>query len=221
MELDMMSSHDVANRGVFAVVGATGQQGGATARSLLVAGAGVRALVRDTNSAAASSLAEAGAELARADIEDVESLRAAFAGVAGLFAMTTMTGPGGTDGEVELGRSIGDAARDAAVPHVVYSSVGGAERGTGIPHFESKRRVEEHLVELGLSTTFVRPTFFMDNFASSGPHDEDGVLVLRSPSHRVCRCRWWRSRTSASWPPRRCSIPAGCRVAASRSPATN
>lgn len=176
-----MTSHDVADGGVFAVVGATGQQGGATARALLKAGAGVRALVRDTRSAAARGLSQAGAELARADIEDGQSLRAAFAGVAGLFAMTTMTGPRGTDGEVELGRSIADAARDADVPHVVYSSVGGAERRTGIPHFESKRRVEEHLVELGLSTTFVRPTFFMDNFATSGPQDEDGVLVLRSP----------------------------------------
>jgi len=44
-------------------------------------------------------------------------------------------------------------------PHVVYSSVGGAERHTGIPHFESKCRVEEHLTSLGLSVTFVRPTF--------------------------------------------------------------
>lgn len=166
--------------GVFAVVGATGQQGGATARALLDAGATVRALVRDTGSAAARTLAQAGAQLVRADLEDAESLRAAFSGVAGVFAMTTMTGPGGTDGEVRHGRAIGDAARDAGVPRVVYSSVGGAERATGIPHFESKRRVEEHLLELGLSTTFVRPTFFMENFAS-GPQEEDGTLVLRSP----------------------------------------
>lgn len=166
--------------GVFAVVGATGQQGGATARALLAAGTTVRALVRDTGSAGAKALAQAGVQLVRADLEDPQSLRAAFAGVDGLFAMTTMTGPDGTDGEVRQGRTIGDAARDAGVPHVVYSSVGGAERATGIPHFESKRRVEEHLLELGLSTTFVRPTFFMDNFAS-GPQEEDGTLVLRSP----------------------------------------
>jgi len=176
-----MSRRDVTHDDVFAVVGATGQQGGATARELLAAGASVRALVRDSDAPAARSLAEAGAVLTVAHLEDEESLRAAFTGVAGLFAMTTMTGPGGTVGEVGFGRSIGDAAREAAVPHVVYSSVGGAERHTGIPHFESKRRVEEHLTELGLPTTFIRPTFFMDNFASSGPQDEDGVLVLRSP----------------------------------------
>lgn len=167
--------------GVIAVVGATGQQGGATARALLAAGAQVRALVRDPGSPPATALAAAGASLVTADLRDGDSLRAAFTGADRIFAMTTMTGPGGTDGEIELGRAIGDAARAAEVGHVVYSSVGGAERGTGIPHFESKRRVEEHLLELGLPTTFVRPTFFMDNFRSSGPSEENGVLVLRSP----------------------------------------
>jgi uncharacterized protein YbjT (DUF2867 family) len=166
--------------GLFAVIGATGQQGGAAARALLGSGVRVRALVRDPDSSAARALVRAGAELARADLDDEKSLRAALAGVDGLFAMTTMTGPGGTDGEVRLGRAIADAAHAAAVPRVVYSSVGGAERSTGIPHFESKRRVEEHLVELGLPVTFVRPTFFMDNFAA-GPQEEDGTLVLRSP----------------------------------------
>jgi uncharacterized protein YbjT (DUF2867 family) len=168
-----------SHRRTFAVVGATGQQGGATVRALRGAGAGVRAVVRDPAAPRARGLADLGADLVRADIEDPDALRAAFDGVDGLFAMTTMTGPGGAEGEVALGRAIGDAARDAGVPHVVYSSVGGAERSTGIPHFESKRRVEEHLSALGLSTTVVRPTFFMDNFAS-GPQEEDGVLVLRA-----------------------------------------
>jgi uncharacterized protein YbjT (DUF2867 family) len=133
---------------VFAVVGATGQQGGATARALLTVGAGVRALVRDPQAGAAKALAQLGAQLVRADLADVDSLRAAFTGVDGVFAMTTLTGPQGTEGEVEHGRLIGDAARDSNVPHVVYSSVGGAERHTGIPHFESKRRVEEYLTSL-------------------------------------------------------------------------
>jgi uncharacterized protein YbjT (DUF2867 family) len=166
---------------VFAVVGATGQQGGATARALLAAGAGVRALVRDPQAGAAQALGQLGAQLTRADLEDADRLRAAFTGVDGVFAMTTFAGPRGTEGEVEHGRLIGDAARGADVPHVLYSSVGGAERHTGIPHFESKRRVEEHLSSLGVPVTFVRPTFFMDNFNRSGPQEQDGVLVLRSP----------------------------------------
>jgi uncharacterized protein YbjT (DUF2867 family) len=84
--------------------------------------------------------------------------------VDGLFAMTTFAGPKGTQGEVEHGRHIADAAREVGVAQVVYSSVGGAERATGIPHFESKRRVEEYMTAVGLPTRFVRPTFVMDNF---------------------------------------------------------
>lgn len=176
-----LGSNTGAQDRVFAVIGATGQQGGATARALLRAGAGVRAVVRDRHAATAEKLAAAGAQLVPADIEDAESLRAAFTGVDGVFAMTTFAGPTGVEGEVEHGRLIAEAAHAADVSHLVYSSVGGAERHTGIPHFESKRRVEEYLVSRGLAVTFVRPTFFMDNFAGSGPTEENGVLVLRSP----------------------------------------
>ena len=166
---------------MFAVVGATGQQGGATVRALQGRDAGVRALVRDPQAPAARALADSGAQVVQADIDDAASMRRAFAGVDGVFAMTTFAGPAGTSGEVEHGKRIADAAAAARVPHVVYSSVGGAERRTLIPHFESKRRVEEYLSASGLPTTFVRPTFFMDNFARSGPQPEGGVMVLRLP----------------------------------------
>lgn len=171
-----------ASQRLFAVIGATGQQGGATTRALLAAGARVRALVRDPQAQPAHALADRGAEAVRADIDDPASLRSAFTGVDGLFVMTTFAGPKGTQGEVEHGKQIADAAREVDLTHVVYSSVGGAERATGIPHFESKRRVEEYLSSLGLSTSFVRPTFFMENFASFfAPTQEDGVMVLRAP----------------------------------------
>jgi uncharacterized protein YbjT (DUF2867 family) len=162
----------------YAVVGATGQQGGATARALLAAGAGVRALVRDPATDAATALRDEGAELARADLTDPDSLRAAFTGVDGAFAMTTSFTPRGTEGEVADGTRIADAAKAAGLPHLVYSSVGGAERRTGIGHFESKRRVEEYMGELGLPATIVRPVFFMENLR---PTREHGEVVLRLP----------------------------------------
>ncbi|MDQ4011612.1 MAG: NmrA/HSCARG family protein [Actinomycetota bacterium] len=171
-----------ASQRLFAVIGATGQQGGATARALLAAGAGVRALVRDPRAQPARALADQGAEVVGADIDDPASLRSAFTDVDGLFAMTTFTGLKGSEGEVEHGMQIADAAREVGVPQVVYSSVGGTERATGIPHFESKRRVEEYMSFLGLSTSFVRPTFFMENFTYFlAPQQEDGVVVLRAP----------------------------------------
>lgn len=163
---------------IYAVVGATGQQGGATTRALLGAGAGVRALVRNTDSPAAKALEQAGADLVRADLTDPASLRAAFDGVDGVFAMTTSFTERGTDGEIEDGVRIADAAVASGVGHLVYSSVGGAERETGVPHFESKRRVEEHIATLAISATIVRPVFFMENLA---PTEEDGTTILRLP----------------------------------------
>lgn len=168
--------------GPIAVVGATGQQGGAVASALLGQGAKVRALVRDTATERAQSLARAGAEVAVSDLDEPETVVDALRGVGAVFAMTTFAGPAGTDGEVRHGQALADAIREAGVERVVYNSVGGAERATDVPHFESKRRVEERLEALGLHTTFVRPTFFMDNFATfSRPSVEHDGLVVRLP----------------------------------------
>jgi uncharacterized protein YbjT (DUF2867 family) len=54
----------------------------------------------------------------------------------------------------------------AGVQHFVYGSVGGAERKTGVPHFESKWKVEEHIRRIGLPATIVRPVFYMENLSS-------------------------------------------------------
>ena len=177
-----MTTISTRSRRPIALVGATGLQGGATARALLGANAPVRALARRTDSDTAHALTELGADLVAADLNDPEGLRAAFTGVDGVFAMTTPGHDQRTDLEVTHGHAIADAAAAASVPHVVYSSVGGAERHTGIPHFDSKRDVEEYLVARGLSTTFVRPVFFMDNFAQfMTPTMEDGTLMVRIP----------------------------------------
>jgi uncharacterized protein YbjT (DUF2867 family) len=57
-----------------------------------------------------------------------------------------------------------EAAKRQGVGHFVYSSVGSADKETGIPHFESKVEVEEHLRSSGLRYTIVRPVFFMENW---------------------------------------------------------
>jgi uncharacterized protein YbjT (DUF2867 family) len=170
----------------FAVVGATGQQGGAVVDALLAAGQPVRALVRDPTSVRSRALAAREVTLAHADQDDTDSMVAALTGVTALFLMTTFAGPEGTAGEIEHGRATADAAVRAGVPRVVYSSVGGAERSSGVPHFESKRRIEEHLAEV-IPASFVRPTFFMENLAPTfgGSGDSDGEFVLRLPMSRA------------------------------------
>jgi uncharacterized protein YbjT (DUF2867 family) len=163
-----------------AVIGATGKQGGAVVTALLDRGVPVRAVVRDA--AKADQLAARGVDVALADQDDGKSLRRAFTGVAAVFAVTTFTGPLGTEGEVAHGRAIADAARDAQVAHLVYTSVGAADRATGILQFESKGRIEQYLHEVGVPTVVVRPTFFMDNFLNLFiPTIEDGQVVLRAP----------------------------------------
>jgi uncharacterized protein YbjT (DUF2867 family) len=95
--------------------------------------------------------------------------------------MTTFTeDAGGTEGETRRGRTVADSAARAGVPHVVYSSVGGAERHSGVPHFESKRRVEEALADV-VSASFVRPTFFMENLAGALKADDSAEFVFRFP----------------------------------------
>ncbi|MEV6948875.1 NmrA/HSCARG family protein [Streptomyces sp. NPDC051172] len=178
----------MSNRRTILVTGATGLQGGATARALLHRGHPVRALVRTPDSPAALELAARGAELVRGDLDDPRSLRRAMTDVDGVFSVQTFMTDAGVGGEVRQGRALAQAAADTGVPHVVYSSVGGAERSSGVPHFESKRAVERRLEELGVPHTVLRPTFFMDNFAAHPPQVEDGTLVLRlalRPSTRV------------------------------------
>lgn len=173
--------------GTVLVIGATGLQGGAVARELSARGRPVRALVRNPGSAAARQLEAQGVSLVRGDLDDPASVRESMTGVHGVFSVQNFE-LAGLGGEIRQGRTVARAAKDAGVAHVVYTSVGGAERAGGIPHFDSKYAVERYLRQLGVPTTVLRPTFFMDNFAAHGPQLVDGTLVLRlalKPDTRV------------------------------------
>ena len=154
------------------VSGATGQQGGAVARHLLAGDWPVRALSRDPAGAAAQTFAGSVAEVVKADLDDRASIEAALAGVHGVFSVQTPF-VGGVDAEVAQGVALAEAAEAASVAHFVYSSVGCAHRATGVPHFDSKWRIEQRIGELGLSATILRPSFFMDNFLM--PDSRNGI----------------------------------------------
>ncbi len=160
------------------VFGGTGRQGGAVARELLRRGRVVHALVRDPQTRAARRLADAGALLVRGDLDDDASLRSAMTGIHGVFSVQPFRTPGGVDAEERQGKAVSDAAADVGVAHLVYSSVGGAERASGIAHFESKWNVEQHIQKLGLPATVLRPTMFYDVFHDIGPRLVNGKLVL-------------------------------------------
>ena len=166
------------------VTGATGQQGGAVARELLAAGHSVRAMTRKPDGDAAQALAALGAEVVAGDLDDTASLAAALDGVWGVFAVQN-SWEAGIEGEEEQGKRIAQLAKDAGVQHFVYTSVGGADRKTGIPHFDNKFRVEEKVRSLGFpSYTVLRPVFFMENFLSPWykPAIDEGNLAISMPS---------------------------------------
>lgn len=165
----------------FAVLGATGAQGGAVVTALLEQGATVRGITRRTDSPAARRLADAGVQVVAADLSDPDSVRAAFTGVDGAYALTTPF-EDGPDAEVAQGQTILDAALAAHVPHLVFSSVADADQHTGIPHFESKARVEAALAESGLSHTIVGPSYFYDNMLGGLDDVKAGVLALALPA---------------------------------------
>jgi uncharacterized protein YbjT (DUF2867 family) len=167
-----------ATTGKVLVTGATGRQGGAVVELLGAAGYPVRAMTRDPESERARRLRAEGVEVVRADMTDRESMDRVMQGVDKVFAMATPFNPGGPEEEVVQGKTTGDAAAAAGVSHYVYSSVGDAERGTGIPHFDSKWAIEEHLRGLDLPLTVFRPVWFFENFTTFALQPTgDGYIV--------------------------------------------
>lgn len=153
----------MANQLKVLVTGATGKQGGHLVRELLERNYSIRALTRKPQSPAAQALAERGVTMVQGDFEDRGTLENAARGVDTVFAMST---PFGTDAKTEAreGMNVVRAASAVGVKHLVYSSVAGADRATGIPHFDSKFEVEKEIRRSGVPFTIVAPVFFMENF---------------------------------------------------------
>ncbi|MEU6579392.1 NmrA/HSCARG family protein [Nocardia sp. NPDC046763] len=166
-----------------AVTGATGAQGGATARALLTKGHQVRALTRFPDSPAAVALRELGAQIRYADFDNPEPLDTALSGADSLFAVTT---PFDTDTTVEIrhGKTLIDAAATAGLDHIVYTSAAHADRDTGVPHYDSKHAIEQHLRASGVPWTILGPAAFMDNYATGWTLDglRAGTFAWPMPS---------------------------------------
>ena len=153
----------MSNENVVLVTGGTGSQGGATVTHLLAAKkVRVRVLTRNLESPKAKSLAARGVELVKGDFEDVASLRTALAGVSAAFSVQQWTEKGGTAAEELNGKRFADAVKASGSPHLVYSSAEGVERNSGLGHYESKWAIEQHIRDLKLPATILRPVGFMD-----------------------------------------------------------
>jgi len=123
----------------------------------------LRALTFKAQGAAVQSLADQGIEVVKGNMEDPGSLEPAMRGVYGVYSVQDFWSVGARR-EVQQGKNVADAAKKAGVEHFVYSSVGGAERNSGIDHWESKWEVENYIRKLGLPATMIRPAAFMENY---------------------------------------------------------
>lgn len=180
------------------VTGATGRQGGATARALLAAGTGVRALVRNPAADRAQAVEALGAELVTGDLDDRDSLIRAAEGARAVFSvqMPDLTGRGFA-GEVAQAANLIEGARTAGVPQFVHTSVSGAgQHGAWVagrwsflqPYYAAKAGIQDRVREAGFAHwTLIKPGYFMENLLPSAeimfPRGVEGGLVTVLKPH--------------------------------------
>lgn len=145
------------------VTGATGRQGGGVIHHMLPKGWRLRALTFRADDAAVQRLTQQGIEVVKGNMEEPASLEKAMRGVYGVYSVQDFWSVGAKR-EVQQGKNVADAAKKAGVQHFVYSSAGGADRNSGIDHFDSKWEVENYVRKLGLPVTILRPAGFMENY---------------------------------------------------------
>lgn len=188
-------------RKLIAVLGATGAQGGGLVRAILDDPNGefrVRAITRDPNSDKAKALAAAGAEVVAGDLGNPESIRQAFEGAYGVFAVTFYWDHFSPEREQAEVRTIAQAAKDAGVRHVVWSTLEDTRKFVPldddrmptlmgkykVPHFDAKGEANAFFVEARVPTTNMLTSFYWDNFIhfgmgpAAGP---DGRLAITLP----------------------------------------
>jgi uncharacterized protein YbjT (DUF2867 family) len=150
---------------MYAVMGITGNVGGAVARTLLANGEKVRGIVRNPEKAA--EWQKQGAELFKADYDDVDALTAAFTGVAGVFVMVPPNfapAPGFVETRATL-KVLREALSKALPSKAAYLSSIGAERANGLGLITSSHLLEETLADLPFSHAFLRAAWFVENSA--------------------------------------------------------
>jgi len=191
----------MAEKKVIAILGATGAQGGGLAKAILSdknSEFSVRALTRDTQSGKAKALAAMGAEIIEGDIDNDESLRKLLQGAYGAFFVTFFWAHYSPEKEIDEARRMASAAKEAGIQHVIWSTLEDTRKYVPldddrmptlhgkykVPHFDGKGESDHFFVDAGVPTTFLRASFYWDNFIyfGSGPKKgPDGKLYLTFP----------------------------------------
>lgn len=191
----------MADKKIIAVVGATGAQGGGLARAILSDPSGdfsLRALTRDVNSEKARELAQLGAELVAADVDDAESLKQAFRGAYGAYCVTFFWAHLSPDKEIANAIAMATAAKQAGVQHAIWSTFEDTRKWVPlndkrmptlmgkykVPHFDAKAEADHAFTDLGVPTTFLLTSFYWENliYFGAGPkRGHDGTIAITFP----------------------------------------
>lgn len=159
------------NKTIF-VTGGTGNQGGAVARNLTEQGFTVKVLTRNPNSIQSGNLKKMNIEVVKGDLNNADTYREYLKNVYGIFSVQTFEN--GVEKEINQGITLATVAKEFGVKHFLYSSVFGADLNTGVAHMESKFKIENHIKQIGLPFTIIRPTSLFENFLI--PQVKKGIL---------------------------------------------
>lgn len=189
----------MADKKIIAVVGSTGSQGGGLVHAILNdpnGGFAARAITRDPNKDKAKALAAKGAEVVKADLDDVESLKKAFAGAYAVYGVTNFWEHFSAEKEKAQAKNIADAAKADGVKHVIWSTLEDTRKlmqpddkrmpilqeKYRVPHFDAKAEANAYFA--GLPVTYLVTSFYWDNLYTFGlapKKDVDGVYSWTFP----------------------------------------
>jgi uncharacterized protein YbjT (DUF2867 family) len=187
------------DRKIIAVVGATGAQGGSVCDAILNdpgGGFACRAVTRDPDKDKARALAAKGAEVVKADLDDVSSLEKAFAGAHGAFCLTNFWEHLSADKEKAQARNMAEAAKSAGLQHVIWSTLEDTRKlmppgdtrmpmlqeKYRVPHFDGKAEADAYFA--GLPVTYLVTSFYWDNlylFGLAPKKGDDGQYSWTFP----------------------------------------
>ncbi len=191
----------MSDKKIIAVIGATGAQGGGVVRAILNDPTGefiVRAITRDVNSERAEALANLGAEVVAADIDDEASLIAALRDAHGAYCVTFFWAHFSPEKEKAEVRNMAGAAKAAGLKHVIWSTLEDTRQWVPlsdnrmptlmgeykVPHFDAKGESNRIFTQLRVPTTFLYTSFYWENlihFGMGPKKGPDGRLAFTIP----------------------------------------
>ncbi len=189
------------NKKIITVFGATGAQGGGLVRAILAdkkSDFSVRAVTRDVNSEKAKVLSQLGAKVVAADIDDIQSIKKVLEGAYGAYFVTFFWEHFSVEKEQQEVANFIKAAKEAHLKHIIWSTPEDTRNWMAldddrmptlqekykVPHFDGKGEVDKFFVDAGLPTTFLRTSFYWDNFIHFGmgpKKGDDGNYYITLP----------------------------------------